>query len=287
TGTTLVSATSVAVTVGAAATLSSFTGSITLSCSSEVTCTFNPASITPGQTSIMTVSNLTGSASGVPNPNPVTFTLTGTSGSQAATLAESISLQSFSLSATPAVTNIVAGQTGTYTVTVSSVNGFNLPVALSCSNGLPANASCSFSPATVTPGPGLPQTSTLTITTTAHKGSSFLTPVVGHRMPPPGSRPGNLIRDLILLLLLAGLSLIAAMRGRRLAWAMFGLILLLMLLLAGCNQGYYGFVGSNPAPTGSPSGVYTVIVSGTYTPASGTTGQAVTTGHTSVNLAVQ
>ncbi|MGH9377868.1 MAG: hypothetical protein ACRD1I_03620, partial [Terriglobia bacterium] len=209
---------------------------------------------------------------------------------QTASLAESIPLQSFSLSATPAVTNIAAGQTGTYTVTVSSVNGFNLPVALSCSNGLPANATCSFSPATVTPGPGSPQTSTLTITTTAHKGSSFLTPMVGHRMPPPGSRGnplGSITRDLILLLTLAGLSLVLAMRGRRLAWAMFGLILLLMLLLAGCNQGYYGFVGSNPAPTGSPSGVYTVTVTGTYTPASGTTGQAATAGSTSVNLAVQ
>lgn len=94
-------------------------------------------------------------------------------------------------------------------------------------------------------------------------------------------------RDLILLIVLAGLSFAFAIRGRRLAWVMFGLVLLLMLLLAGCNQGYYGFVGSNPAPTGSPSGVYTVTVSGTYTPASGTTGQAVTTGSTSINLAVQ
>ncbi|HEV2418706.1 MAG TPA: SBBP repeat-containing protein [Terriglobia bacterium] len=292
TGTTLVSATSAAITVGATATLSSFTSSITLSCSSEVTCTFNPTSITPGQTSTMTVSDLTGSSSGVPNPNPVTFTVTGTSSdsNQTATLAESIPLQSFSLSATPAVTDIVAGQSSTYTVTVSSVNGFNLPVSLSCSNGLPANASCTFTPATVTPGPGSPQTSTLTITTTAHTGSSFIAPRAGRRILPPGSGSnplGNMSRDLILLILLAGLSFAAAIRGRRLAWVMFGLILLLMLLLAGCNQGYYGFVGSNPAPTGSPSGVYTVTISGTYTPASGTTGQAVTTGSTSVNLAVQ
>ncbi|HEV2500148.1 MAG TPA: SBBP repeat-containing protein [Terriglobia bacterium] len=292
TGTTLVSATSVDVTVGAAATLSSFTSSITLSCSSEVTCTFNPTSITPGQTSTMTVSDLTGSSSGVPNPNPVTFTVTGTSAdsNQTANLAESIPLQSFSLSATPALTDIVAGQSSTYTVTVSSVNGFNLPISLSCSNGLPANASCSFTPATVTPGPGSPQTSTLTITTTAHTGSSFIAPRASRRVLPPGSGSnplGSTTRDLILLIVLAGLSLAAAIRGRRLGWMMFGLILLLMLLVAGCNQGYYGFVGGNPAPTGSPSGVYTVTISGTYTPASGTTGQAATTGTTSVNLAVQ
>lgn len=291
-GTTLVSATSVNLTVGVAATVSSFTKSVTLSCSSEVTCSFNPASIAPGQTSTMTVSNLTASSSGVPNPNPVTFTVTGTSSdsNQAATLAESIPLQSFSMSATPAVTDIVAGQSTSYTVTVASVNGFNLPVALSCSSGLPANASCSFSPATVTPAPGAPQTSTVTITTTAHKGSSMMTPLVGRRiLPPPGG--GRLALWILLFIALAAVILAVSLRGRRggrLAWAMFGLILLsVALLAAGCNQGYYGFVGSNPAPTGSPSGVYTVVISGTYTPASGVTGQAVTTGSTTVNLAVQ
>lgn len=290
-GTTLVSATSVNLTVGAVATLSSFTKSITLSCSGEVTCSFNPTSITPGQTSTMTVSNLTASSSGVPNPNPVTFTVTGTSSdsNQAATLAESIPLQSFSMSAAPAVTNIVAGQATTYTVTVSSVNGFNLPVALGCSSGLPANASCSFSPATVTPAPGAPQSSTVTITTTKHTGSSRMAPISGERTLPPGT--GKIALWILLLISLAAVILAISLRGkrgRRLAWAMFGLILLsVALLAAGCNQGYYGFVGSNPAPTGSPSGVYTVVITGTYTPASGVTGQAVTTGSTSVNLAVQ
>lgn len=287
TGTTLVSATSVDVTIGASATLSSFTGSITLACSSEVTCSFNPASINPGQTSTMTVSNLTGSSSGVPNPNPVTFTVTGTSGTQAATVSESIPLQSFSLSATPAVANIVAGQSTSYTVTAASVNGFNLPITLSCSSGLPANASCSFSPATVTPAPGVSPTSVLTITTTPHKGSSRVAPLDGRRTFPPGGPTGMLLL-LAALGVLAILTLALALRRRPLAWAMLGAVLLLLALFAaGCNQGYYGFVGSNPAPTGSPSGVYTVVVTGTYTPASGVTGQAVTTGSTSVNLAVQ
>lgn len=289
TGTTLVSATSVAVTISASATLASFTGSITLACSSEVTCSFNPTSITPGKTSTMTVSDLTGSASGVPNPNPVTFTVSGTSSdsNQASTVSESIPLQSFALSATPAVTNIVAGQSTSYTVTASSVNGFNLPITLNCSSGLPANASCSFSPATVTPAPGVSPTSVMTISTTAHKGSSRVAPLDGRRAFQPGGPVGMMVM-LSAIGVLALISLALALRRRPLAWAMLGAVLLLLALFAvGCNQGYYGFVGGNPAPTGSPSGVYTVVVTGTYTPASGVTGQAVTTGSTSVNLAVQ
>lgn len=280
TGITLVSATSATLTLGVTALLSSFTGSITPSCSSAVTCTFNPATFTPGQTTQMIVASFTGTAT-----NPVTFTLTGTSGAQAATLDESIPLQTFTLAATPPLNTIAAGQTGTYTVTVSSVNGFNLPVALTCPSGLPTNATCSFSPGSVTPAPGSPASSVLTVTTAAHIGSSHVVPVSGRKPPPHGA--DGLLAYFTLLIMIAGLTVAFSLRGRRRAWLMLGAGLLLAVLLAGCNAGYYGFLGGNPAPTGSPSGVYTVTVAGTYTPASGTTGQTATTESTTVNLAVQ
>lgn len=278
-----VGATSATVTVSSASLLSSFTGSITFSCSSNVTCSFNPSSITAGQPTTVTVTDLSG-VSGVPNPNPVYITITGTSGSQSATASVYIATQNFGLAASPPLVSINAGQTATYNVTVSSVNGFSQPIALSCSSGLPGSAQCSFSPASVTPGPNTPQTSVLTITTTAHTGTSVVLPL--GRVAPPAGPSGALLRDLILLALLAGIGLALIARRRKAAWLVFALVVLAALALASCNLGYYGFIGSNPAPTGSPSGVYTVTIAGTFTPASGSTSQTTAQQATTVNLSV-
>ncbi|MDE3178757.1 MAG: choice-of-anchor D domain-containing protein, partial [Acidobacteriota bacterium] len=275
-------ATSTTITAAASSLLPSFTGNITFACSTEVTCAFNPTQITPGQSTTVTVTNLAGN-NGIPNPNPVAFTVTGTSGKQNFAATASIATENFYVAATPPLNNIAAGETATYTISVSSVNGFNQAVALSCASGLPSGSKCSFSPATVTPGPGSPQTSALTITTTAHKAGLIGFPGPGG---PGGFRDGAL-RDLLLLSLLAALALVLAFRKRRFVWVGFALVAAMAILLASCNMGYYGFIGSNPAPTGSPSGVYTVTIAGTFTPAAGSTGQAATTQITSVNLAVQ
>src|SRR5262249_9540987 len=57
------------------------------------------------------------------------------------------------------------GDAASFTVTAVPQNGFNSAVALSCS-GLPAGASCAFSPASVTPNNGA-ATANLKITTTS------------------------------------------------------------------------------------------------------------------------
>lgn len=278
-----VGATSATVTVDSASLLSSFTGSITFACSSNVTCSFNPSSITAGQSTTVTVTNLSG-ANGIPNPNPVSITITGTSGSQTSTATVSIATQNFVLSASPPLVSVNAGQSATYNVTVSSANGFNQAVALSCARGLPGAATCSFSPASVTPGPNTPQTSVLTITTTAHTGTSFAPPP--GPVAPPAGPSSPMLRDLLLLALLAAVGLALIARRRKAVWLVFGLVVLAALTLASCNLGYYGFIGSNPSPTGSPSGVYTVTIAGTFTPASGSTSQTTASQVTSVNLSV-
>jgi LysM repeat protein len=56
----------------------------------------------------------------------------------------------FSLAATPAALTINSGSQGTITLTLTPQNGFNSPVNFTCS-GLPSDATCSFTPATVTP----------------------------------------------------------------------------------------------------------------------------------------
>jgi hypothetical protein len=70
----------------------------------------------------------------------------------------------FSVSCTPSSLSVQQTGSATSTCTVSSVNGFNSAVALSCT-GLPAGASCSFSPSSVTPPANGSANSTLTVTT--------------------------------------------------------------------------------------------------------------------------
>lgn len=72
---------------------------------------------------------------------------------------------SFALAVTPGSNSVAAGQTATYTATLTTTNGFSSPVTLSAS-GLPAGATAAFSPTPVTPSTG-GATSTLTVTTTA------------------------------------------------------------------------------------------------------------------------
>ncbi len=68
----------------------------------------------------------------------------------------------FTLSCSPASLSAAQGGTATSTCTVTSVNGFNSAVALSCT-GLPAGASCAFAPASVTPPANGTAASTLTV----------------------------------------------------------------------------------------------------------------------------
>ena len=105
----------------------------------------------------------------------VTFTPTAT-GTQSGTLSitdnasgspQSVPLSGtgtdFSVSASPSSRTVRSIDSTTFNVTVGAVSGFTGTVGLSCS-GVPANATCSFSPASVVLN-GAGQTSTLTVKT--------------------------------------------------------------------------------------------------------------------------
>jgi N-acetylneuraminic acid mutarotase len=102
----------------------------------------------------------------------------GMSQSAVATAAYTIT-PDFSIAASPTALTVNSGSSGTASITVTPLYGFDSAVSFSCSSGLPAGASCSFSPQTVTP-PGATST-TLTVTTSSataslHRGSGPLFP---------------------------------------------------------------------------------------------------------------
>ena len=146
----------------------------------------------------------------------------------------------FEVSVNPTSLTIVAGQSGEATFTVTPENGFNSSVSFSCS-GLPAEASCSFNPTSVTPNGGA-VTSTLTVSTTAASGA----------LRRPGGWPKFPVYAVFAMMSLA-LVFAAGMRRRR-ALAIFQFAALCIFLaiasgLASCSNGTGGGNKGTPAGT--------------------------------------
>jgi hypothetical protein len=78
----------------------------------------------------------------------------------------------FTLACTPSSLSIQQGASGATSCTVTSQNGFNAAVSLSCT-GLPSGAACSFSPNPVTPpaGGNVSSTATVSVSGTTPTGS--------------------------------------------------------------------------------------------------------------------
>jgi hypothetical protein len=158
----------------------------------------------------------------------------------------------FNLTTPSSQDTIKAGASATYTLSVSPVGGsFSNTVSLNCS-GLPANATCKFSPSAVTPGAsGAP--STLTITTTTSSASA--TPAL----------PSRSHGALAAWMQLQGLGLFGLMlagskkRAKRLPlFILLALLILGMLFMFGCAGG----TGIAPQ-SGTGSGTtYTITVTG-------------------------
>ncbi len=142
----------------------------------------------------------------------------------------------------PTSLTVASGASGTSTVTVTPNNGYSGAVTLACS-GLPANASCGLSPAslTFTSSASSAQTSKLTISTNSKT---------------------NAASAAFLLLPLAGLGTLFALRRRGFHPG------LLLLVFVFSSAGFVGLSGCGDSGKKTPAGTYTVPV--TVTPASGT-----------------
>ena len=116
-----------------------------------VTISFSPASVAAGASSTMTVSVAAATT-------PATYTITVTGTGSTATHSTTVSLtvnpappSDFSISASPASVTIAQGSGGTATIGTAVLSGNAQTVSMSAS-GLPAGATASFNPASVTAG---------------------------------------------------------------------------------------------------------------------------------------
>jgi hypothetical protein len=220
---------------------SEFTSSITLGCTSNTpaTCTFNPTSITAGQSSTLTVSGLKQVTLAALN-----FTATGVNGTQSASVDLSVLFADFWLSVSPSFTTVAAGDSVSASLTITPTNGFTGAVTFSCIE-LPQATTCTFSPDSVTLDGTNPATTAVTIHTTARTAA------------PPSSGPWSPLPWLLGLMVFATLAKLAQTARRRAPafMALTAAILLLALFLASCGENYYQI-------RGTPQGTYGIYVQG-------------------------
>jgi len=152
-----------------------FTGTVTFSASglpAGATASFTPPSVTTSGSSTMTVTTASTTPTG-----SFPLTITGTSGTLSHTASVTLVVNApvvgdFSIAATPASATVTAGNGTSYTATVTGAGGFAGVVNFSAS-GLPAGASASFNPTSVT-GSGS-STMSVTTSTTTPAGTYTLT----------------------------------------------------------------------------------------------------------------
>ena len=150
-----------------------------------------------------------------------------------------------SLGANPSALTISTGKSGKMTVTATPLSGsFNNSIALTCS-GLPAGLSCSFSPASITPGAKV-ATSVLTVTSE---------PVA---FAHDGERRDFFFASGLFSFGLMGITVIGKINRRRMA-GLIGCVILvgLVLFASSCGGG-----GGSSRVAGSSTGNYVVTIKG-------------------------
>jgi subtilase family serine protease len=162
------------------------------------------------------------------------------------------------------VTITAPGASGSTSVNVSSSTGFTGTIVLACS-GLPAGASCQFSPSSIKATAALATTSsTVTVTTTAAAARLSLSPqhvYFAHWMPELG--------------LFFSVLLLRAPKGRRVRGVFLCLMLCLLVSVPGCGGGSSNSTPPAPPPVVStPAGSYNVFVTATSGSAMSSTGFA-------------
>jgi hypothetical protein len=170
-------------------------------------------------------------------------------------------LTDFSMLAQNPTVTVAGGATGTATLSLGSINGFNAAVALACT--APTGMSCTLNPTSVTVNGNTTATLTINASTPA---SSVKSPVPSARRMEWLAASGGAA--------LAGVFLLG-LPARRRRWRSMLSLVCLAILAAGIGCGGGGGGSSTPAPpttptppptsgaTATPAGTYTIVVTGT------------------------
>jgi CSLREA domain-containing protein len=139
---------------------------VTLSCDNEpagAVCSFSVNPVTPGASPAASTLTISTTAGTTPTGS-TDLDVVGSSGALGDTTTVTLQVTDFAMAAIPSSVTVTRGAPATYTVTVTPQDGpVDDPVTLSCT-GLPAQASCGFSPSSVTPG-GTSADATVTVST--------------------------------------------------------------------------------------------------------------------------
>jgi len=165
----------------------------------------------------------------------------------------------FSLAVSPTSLTITAGQTASFTITATALNGFNSPIANFACSGEPAGTTCQFSKSTLNPVGGTTDSLTVTLATNSN--------------PPPTGSPYSIMRGMGMLLPMTGAGLfgmvvVESRRRKKLqqrAWwhwltYAFGFLVLSATLFTatGCGGG-----SGSSTNTGTPRGTGTLMITAT------------------------
>lgn len=224
----------------------------TATASGSVSCTLG--ALQPGSIATVTfVVTPTANNSGTPAGfNGGQVTVLGQNNITLAVTSVSAQMSDFQVTAFPSNQSIAAGGTATYQVELHPFPVYGTNVSLSCSN-VPTSASCNFTPgSSISLQGNSPASATLNLTTTPQ---TILT----------ASSKSGWRGFYAVFLCIPGLALVGFGIGgdRRRRWRVAGLFVLLMVVaqllpLPGCST-----VQTQPPPTGTPSGQYTITVTAT------------------------
>jgi hypothetical protein len=218
------------------------------------TVTCSVGTLNAGATATVTINVTPTVAGSLGNSGTVSVLGSTFTGSASATA----TVNDFSISAAPTSVTVPAGAPATYAVTITPSPSFPNSVALSCSSGLPAAATCAFSTTPIANATNGPVSSTLTVNTTVR--------------PTAMLRPGARFFYAALLpvsgMAFLGLGIAGPSRRKRWLGGLLALVLVgVVIFEAGCGS------TTQTAPTtgGTPAGTYAVTITGTSGAVSRTT----------------
>jgi hypothetical protein len=179
---------------------------------------------------------------------------------------------------TPTIATVTGGFTAQYKIPVIALNGFDVPLTLTCS-GVPSNSVCSFAPTSITPTAS-GATETMLVTTESNTAAP---PMGGRgkRIPPDFRKFWPALAGVLgILLLMAWLSVRAGNRAwrRRFALATSLAGIAFAGILAGCTSGGSG---------GTPVGTYQITITAAEETTSGVITVAIASHQVMVTLIVQ